>query len=111
MSFARRDWFSESARLHEREVKTLADVVAKGKSRIASARGKKAEGRERGGAAASSSSPNTSGYLGAAKSVALMPVKAGNAAATQVRVLAPLLLPVLLPPVPVSQFASRGRKS
>lgn len=73
MSFARRDWFSESARLLERE--------AQGKS-----------ARHGGGCCSSSSGAGragaatvSSGCLGAAKTVALMPVKAGSVAANQAR--------------------------
>lgn len=76
MSFARRDWFSESARLLEQEAKTKAASEGGGAS-FASGSG----GNGGGGAAPALAS----GCLGAAKSMALMPVKAGSVAANQVR--------------------------
>ncbi|CAM9237823.1 unnamed protein product [Ascophyllum nodosum] len=77
MSFARRDWFSETARLVEREARAKAAKEGGGCSSSVGAAAGKA------GAAAGAVS---SSCLGAAKTMALMPVKAGSVAANQARV-------------------------
>ena len=90
MSFAHRDWFSKSAIMQEREARRVrarrggGGGKGKGKGRAAGGGG--------GGSGSSSSSgigvsPGSisSGCLGAAKTVALLPVKAGSAAANQVQ--------------------------
>ncbi|CBN75207.1 conserved unknown protein [Ectocarpus siliculosus] len=90
MGFARRDWFSESAIIQEREATARAKRTSgggggggrKGKGKAARAD----EGGSGGSVDASSSSSSilTSGCLvGAARTVALLPVRAGSAAATQ----------------------------
>lgn len=88
MGFARRDWFSESAIVQEREATARAKRTGGGGRK---GKGKAARGDEGGDggsvdASSSSSSMITSGCLGAARTVALLPVRAGSAAATQVRV-------------------------
>ncbi|CAN0156535.1 unnamed protein product [Ectocarpus sp. 12 AP-2014] len=90
MGFARRDWFSESAIVQEREA-TARAKRAGGGGGGRKGKGKAARGDEGGGggsidassSSSSSSSMITSGCLGAARTVALLPVRAGSAAATQ----------------------------
>lgn len=103
MGFARRDWFSASAIMEEREAKakgkrkaSSAAAAAGGAGGASGGKGKgKASGKlvQRGGGSGGSASASgaslpsaiSSGCLGAAKTVALIPIKAGSAAATQVR--------------------------
>eukprot|EP00903_Cladosiphon_okamuranus_P006015 g5935.t1 len=93
MSFARRDWFSNSAITQEREarrVRAKRDAgggkgkgKGKGKAGIGVIGGGGGGGAGAGGSGFSRASIS-SGCLGAAKTVALLPVKAGSAAANQI---------------------------
>lgn len=75
MSFARRDWFSEAAILSEAAsaCKGSAAAAAAGASSFAA------------DASDTSRASISQGCMGAAKSMARIPVKAGSAAATQAR--------------------------